>query len=157
MYTSGGRRGVAGRGRASFVECGLILMGTDDKQRKQASSLPGEICLLLAGVQQWGPPTHALVESTPTSAALHQRLPRLSFLVAAVAARAQPPKGHRKGGRSAARVRGRSAGGDRVLRMYTRTCPRRTSRRVASACKSRIKREDPAAGRTIVPAVTYLL
>lgn len=31
-----------------FVECGLILMGTDDKQRKQASSLPGEICLLLA-------------------------------------------------------------------------------------------------------------
>lgn len=52
MYTSGGRRGAAGRGRASFVECGLILMGTDDKQRKQASSLPGEICLLLAGVQQ---------------------------------------------------------------------------------------------------------
>lgn len=40
-------------GRASFVECGLILMGTDDKQRKQASSLPGEICLLLPGVQ-WG-------------------------------------------------------------------------------------------------------
>ena len=32
----------------SFVECGLILMGTDDKQHKQASSLPGEICLLLA-------------------------------------------------------------------------------------------------------------
>ena len=41
-------------GRASFVECGLILMGTDDKQRKQASSLPGEICLLLPGLQ-WGP------------------------------------------------------------------------------------------------------
>lgn len=38
---------------ASFVECGLILMGTDDKQRKQASSLPGEICLLLPRVQ-WG-------------------------------------------------------------------------------------------------------
>lgn len=38
-------------GRASFVECGLILMGTDDKQRKQASSLPGEICLLLPRVQ----------------------------------------------------------------------------------------------------------
>lgn len=41
-------------GRASFVECGLILMGTDDKQRKQASSLPGEICLLLPRVQ-WDP------------------------------------------------------------------------------------------------------
>lgn len=41
-------------GRAPFVECGLILMGTDDKQRKQASSLPGEICLLLPGLQ-WGP------------------------------------------------------------------------------------------------------
>ena len=39
----GGDAGMAG----SFVECGLILMGTDDKQRKQASSLPGEICLLL--------------------------------------------------------------------------------------------------------------
>lgn len=49
MYTSG--RPPWG-GRASFVECGLILMGTDDKQRKQASSLPGEICLLLAGVQR---------------------------------------------------------------------------------------------------------
>lgn len=34
-------------------------MGTDDKQRKQASSLPGEICLLLAGVQR-GPDTRAL-------------------------------------------------------------------------------------------------
>lgn len=34
-------------------------MGTDDKQRKQASSLPGEICLLLAGVQRGGPDTHA--------------------------------------------------------------------------------------------------
>lgn len=42
MYTgSRDRRG------GWFVECGLILMGTDDKQRKQASSLPGEICLLL--------------------------------------------------------------------------------------------------------------
>lgn len=40
-----GRRG--GWMAGSFVECGLILMGTDDKQRKQASSLPGEICLLL--------------------------------------------------------------------------------------------------------------
>ena len=29
-------------------------MGTDDKQRKQASSLPGEICLLLPRVQ-WDP------------------------------------------------------------------------------------------------------
>jgi len=55
MYTSG-RPPWGGRARASFVECGLILMGTDDKQRKQASSLPGEICLLLAGVQR-GPDT----------------------------------------------------------------------------------------------------
>lgn len=39
-------RGVRGAARGSLVECGLILMGTDDKQRKQASSLPGEICLL---------------------------------------------------------------------------------------------------------------
>lgn len=46
MYTGWrGRRG--GWMAGSFVECGLILMGTDDKQRKQASSLPGEICLLL--------------------------------------------------------------------------------------------------------------
>lgn len=57
MYTSG-RPPWGGRARASFVECGLILMGTDDKQRKQASSLPGEICLLLAGVQR-GPDTRA--------------------------------------------------------------------------------------------------
>lgn len=38
-------------------------MGTDDKQRKQASSLPGEICLLLAGVQR-GPDTRALHTDT---------------------------------------------------------------------------------------------
>lgn len=52
-------------GRASFVECGLILMGTDDKQRKQASSLPGEICLLLPGVQ-WGP-IHAYTSTSTTT------------------------------------------------------------------------------------------
>lgn len=51
-YVHTGRPPWGGRARASFVECGLILMGTDDKQRKQASSLPGEICLLLAGVQR---------------------------------------------------------------------------------------------------------
>lgn len=52
-------------GRASFVECGLILMGTDDKQRKQASSLPGEICLLLPGLQ-WGP-IHAYTCTSTTT------------------------------------------------------------------------------------------
>jgi len=52
LCTHRGRPPWGGRARASFVECGLILMGTDDKQRKQASSLPGEICLLLAGVQR---------------------------------------------------------------------------------------------------------
>lgn len=87
MYTSG-RPPWGGRARASFVECGLILMGTDDKQRKQASSLPGEICLLLAGVQR-GPDTRA--SRTPTrdtstrAAPRHRRLP--SFVVA-VATRA---------------------------------------------------------------------
>lgn len=90
MYTSGGRRGVAGR--ASFVECGLILMGTDDKQRKQASGLSGEICLLLAGVQQWGRYTRARARASHTDepgrrrAPRHQRLPR-RFAVAGCAAR----------------------------------------------------------------------
>lgn len=47
VHIGGGRRWGQG---CSFAECGLILMGTDDKQRKQASSLSGEICLLLAGL-----------------------------------------------------------------------------------------------------------
>lgn len=57
-------------GRASFVECGLILMGTDDKQRKQASSLPGEICLLLPGLQ-WGP-IHAYTCTSTTTTMLER-------------------------------------------------------------------------------------
>lgn len=72
MYTSG-RPPWGGRARASFVECGLILMGTDDKQRKQASSLPGEICLLLAGVQR-GPDTYA--HCTPTRDTSTKAAPR---------------------------------------------------------------------------------
>lgn len=52
MYTSGGRRGVVGRVTGFVRWMRFNINGTDDKQRKQASSLPGEICLLLAGVQR---------------------------------------------------------------------------------------------------------
>lgn len=45
-------------------------MGTDDKQRKQASSLPGEICLLLAGVQR-GPDTRARAHASHTNTRGH--------------------------------------------------------------------------------------
>lgn len=87
-YVHTGRPPWGGRAWASFVECGLILMGTDDKQRKQASSLPGEICLLLAGVQR-GPDTRAShTDMRHVDEVSCRAIHRLPSFVVAVAARA---------------------------------------------------------------------
>lgn len=155
MYTSGGRRGVAGR--ASFVECGLILMGADDKQRKQASSLPGEICLLLAGVQQWGRYTRA--SRTPTSqtddehgSAPSEAIPRRIVVAGRSAYRATSRTGRATPERAQGDARAdgtrrgheeRSPQGPIVLRAYTTHVP--------AAGVNRTRREDDCI------AVTYLL
>lgn len=143
MYTSG-RPPWGGRARASFVECGLILMGTDDKQRKQASSLPGEICLLLAGVQR-GPDTRASHTDTrhvdESRAAPRRAIGgyRHSWL---------PLQPGRRRARNSRKGRGRGARatrrtGDRAAIVYAhriRTCPGvRVSSRRCNACKSASK------------------
>lgn len=137
MYTSG-RPPWGGRARASFVECGLILMGTDDKQRKQASSLPGEICLLLAGVQR-GPDTRA--SRTPTrDTSANGRKPRRA--IGSYRHSWLPLQPGRRRARNSRKGRGRGARASRrtqgtarpiVYAHHIRTCPRGyVSRRVAS-------------------------
>lgn len=137
MYTSG-RPPWGGRARASFVECGLILMGTDDKQRKQASSLPGEICLLLAGVQR-GPDTRALHTDTrhvdeSRAAPSEATVIRGCRCNPGGVGRATPERAEGEEARATRRT------GDRAAIVYahhTRTCPGvRVSSRRCNACKS---------------------
>lgn len=148
MYTSG-RPPWGGRARASFVECGLILMGTDDKQRKQASSLPGEICLLLAGVQR-GPDTYA--HCTPTRDTSTKAAPRRA--IGGYRHSWLPLQPGRRRARNSRKGRGRGARATRRARgtvwrsftriIYARAPGVRVSSRRCNACKSARKGTEEA-------------
>lgn len=123
------------------------INGTDDKQRKQASSLPGEICLLLAGVQRGEArhtrDAHRRGEIRANRGYRHSWLPLQRGNPGGVG-RATPERaGGEKGERCLAHIRAQHTQGvtcnrDRLRAYIHRTCPgvRGSVMRRYNVCKS---------------------